>query len=73
MFETIEASIKPLTLNSKILDAAYELYLQAPQDSYPVIDLHTLSQQTGKSLLSCRNEIVEANKIGRFPNCALKS
>lgn len=73
MFEVLEANIKPLTLNAKLLEIAYELYLAAPQDSYPTIDLRALARKTGKSLLYCRNEIVEANKLGRFPDCTLQS
>lgn len=73
MFEVLEASIKPLALNAKLLEIAYELYLAAPQDSHPTIDLRVLAHRTGKSLLYCRNEIVEANKLGRFPNCTLQS
>lgn len=73
MFEVLEANIKPLTLNAKLLEMAYELYLAAPQDSHPTIDLRILARKTGKSLLYCRNEIVEANKLGRFPDCTLQS
>lgn len=73
MFELLESTIKPLSLNSKVLDVAYELYLQAPQETYPTIELRSLSQKTGKSLLECRNAIVEANKLGRFPDCKLQT
>jgi hypothetical protein len=73
MLNLMEATVKPLMLNHKVLEAAYELYLEASQSSYPVIDLRTLSRKTGKSLLECRNAIVEANQLGRFPNCALES
>jgi hypothetical protein len=73
MFELLEATVKPLMLNSKVLDVAYEMYLQAPQSSNPMIDLHELSRRTGASLLECRNAIVDANRLGRFPNCALES
>ena len=59
-------------LNSQVLEVAYELYLKAPQESYPVIDLRELSQRTGASLLECRNAIVEANRLGQFPKCALE-
>ncbi|MEB3357070.1 MAG: hypothetical protein VKK04_10105 [Synechococcales bacterium] len=73
MFEVLEASVKPLMLNMRVLEVAYELYLSAPQSSSPVIDLRTLSRRTGKGLLECRNAIVEANKLGRFPDCSLKT
>lgn len=73
MFELLESTVKPLMLNSKVLDVAYELYLQAPQGSNPMIDLRELSRRTGASLLECRNAIVDANRLGRFPNCALES
>ncbi|GAB4132477.1 MAG: hypothetical protein Fur0046_02310 [Cyanobacteria bacterium J069] len=73
MFDLVEATVKPLTLNYKILEAAYELYLQAAEGSHPVINLSELSRKTGKSALACRNTIVEANQLGRFPNCALES
>ncbi|MGF1499825.1 MAG: hypothetical protein ACFB8W_23810 [Elainellaceae cyanobacterium] len=73
MFDVLEASVKPLLLDMKILEAAYELYLAAPQSSSPVIDLRVLSRRTGKGLLECRNVIVEANNLGRFPDCTLKS
>ncbi|GAB4382826.1 MAG: hypothetical protein Kow00121_43660 [Elainellaceae cyanobacterium] len=73
MFKLLEATVQPLMLNSKVLDVAYDLYLQAPQDSYPLINLKELSQKTGASLLECRNAIVEANRLGRFPNCTLQS
>jgi hypothetical protein len=73
MFELLESTIKPLSLNSKVLDVAYELYLQAPQETYPTIELRSLSKKTGKSLLECRNAIVAANKLGRFPDCKLQT
>jgi hypothetical protein len=71
MFSLIESTVKPLMLNTKVLEVAYELYLDAPQDSSPTIDLRDLSRKTGVGLLECRNAIVEANKLGRFPNCSL--
>lgn len=71
MFSLIESTVKPLMLNTSVLDIAYALYLQAPQTSSPTIDLKELSRKTGSSLLECRNVIVEANKLGRFPNCTL--
>lgn len=73
MFQVIDSMVRPLTLNSKVLEVAYELYLKAAQDYYPSICLRELSQRTGASLLECRNAIVEANKLGRFPNCSLQS
>lgn len=73
MFDVIQASVKPLMLNYSVLEKAYELYLEAPQSSSPMIDLRQLSRKTGKSLLECRNAIVEANQLGRFPDCSLKS
>ncbi len=73
MFNVLEATVKPLMLNHKVLEVAYELYLQAPQSANPVINLRDLSRRTGKPLLECRNAIVEANGLGRFPDCALES
>jgi hypothetical protein len=73
MFDLMEATVKPLMLNHKVLEVAYELYLEASQSSHPVINLKALSRKTGKSLLECRNAIVEANQLGRFPNCALET
>ncbi|MBE9177462.1 hypothetical protein IQ268_02585 [Oculatella sp. LEGE 06141] len=73
MFSLVEATVKPLLLNDKVLKVAYELYLQAPQSYSPAIDLRELSKKTGTSLLECRNAIVEANRLGRFPNCSLHS
>uniref|UniRef100_A0ACD5GYU0 Uncharacterized protein n=1 Tax=Desertifilum tharense IPPAS B-1220 TaxID=1781255 RepID=A0ACD5GYU0_9CYAN len=71
MFNLIEKTIQPLQLNYKILEAAYELYLKAPQSDYPEINLQELSRKTGTSILECRNAIVSANELRRFPNCAL--
>lgn len=73
MFDVVGATVRPLMLNMKVLEAAYELYLSAPQSSHPLINLQELSRKTGKSLLECRNAIVEANQLGRFPDCALES
>lgn len=73
MFDSLEASIKPLMLDMRVLEVAYELYLTAPQSHSPVIDLRVLSRRTGKGLLECRNAIVEANQLGRFPNCSLRT
>jgi hypothetical protein len=71
MFNLIETTIRPYMLNTAVLDVAYELYRRAPQDSYPAINLKELANRTGVSLLECRNAIVEANRLGRFPNCTL--
>lgn len=71
MLDVLQATIKPLMLNDKVLEVAYELYLQAPQSSHPLINLRELSRRTGSSLLECRNAIVEAHQLGRFPQCAL--
>lgn len=73
MFDVIASTVKPLMLNSKVLDVAYELYLNAPQSSNPTINLRELSRRCGTSLLECRNAIVDANRLGRFPNCTLES
>lgn len=73
MFELLESNVKPLMLNSRVLDTAYEMYLKAPQSSCPMIDLRELARRTGSSLLECRNAIVDANRLGRFPNCTLES
>lgn len=72
MFNVIEATVKPLMLNTKILEVAYELYLEAPETYNPTIDLRTLSRKTNAGLLECRNAIVEANRCGRFPDCSLE-
>jgi hypothetical protein len=73
MIHAIAQSIKPLMLNQQILNAAYDLYLQAPSAPDPVINLRELSHRTGASLLECRNTIVEAYHCGRFPRCALEA
>jgi len=73
MLNLLAASVKPLTLNRKVLEAAYELYLAAPEATYPIINLRELSRRTGASLLECRNAIIEAHHHGRFPQCALES
>lgn len=73
MFSLLENAVQPLAMNMVILEAAYELYLEAPQADYPVISLRDLSRKTGASLLECRNTIVTANKAGKFPNCTLFS
>lgn len=73
MLNVLEATVKPLMLNHRVLEVAYELYLQAPDATYPLINLKELSRRTGASLLECRNAIVEAYNLGRFPQCALES
>lgn len=73
MVQVVESTLRPLMLSTKILDVAYQLYLAASQESHLAIDLHVLSCKTDKSLLDCRNAIVEANRLGWFPNCSLKS
>ncbi|MBD1912824.1 MULTISPECIES: hypothetical protein [unclassified Leptolyngbya] len=73
MFHTLEAAVRPLMLNSRVLDVAYEHYLKASQSSSPTINLRAIAKETGESLLTCRNAIVEANSLGRFPNCTLES
>jgi len=69
----VVSTVKPLTLNWTILETAYELYLKAPQNDYPLINLRELSQRSGSSMLECHNTIVEANKLGKFPNYLLES
>jgi hypothetical protein len=73
MLNLLEATVRPLMLNSQVLDVAYELYLSAPPSVYPVINLKELALKTGASLLECRNAIVKANQHGRFPQCALET
>ncbi len=73
MFNVIDAAVRPLMLNSKVLDVAYELYLAAPQSSDPGVSLKELSRKTGASLLECRNAVVDVNRHGRFPQCALET
>ena len=70
-FSSLAKVLEPVQLNGNILEKAYELYLTADQESYPVINLKELSVKTGASLMDCRNTIVAANKIGRFPKCSL--
>ncbi len=71
MFQLLEKVIQPLELNSQVLEVAYELYLEAPQAAYPLINLKELSCKTNTSVIDCRNAIVSANKLGRFPDCCL--
>ncbi|MBF2029298.1 MAG: hypothetical protein IGS48_21480 [Oscillatoriales cyanobacterium C42_A2020_001] len=73
MLNVLEATVKPLMLNYRVLEVAYELYLQAPEATHPLINLKELSRRTGASLLECRNAIVEAHNLGRFPQCALET
>ncbi len=73
MLNLLETTIKPLMLNQRVLKVAYELYLQAPDSVYPLINLKELSCRTSASLLECCNAIVEAHSLGRFPRCALDS
>ncbi|MGF1459774.1 MAG: hypothetical protein ACFBSG_12195 [Leptolyngbyaceae cyanobacterium] len=69
MLEVLKSSVAPLLLDEKVLEAAYGLYMAAPPNSCPAISLMQLSKATGKSPLRCRNAIVEANSVGRFPDC----
>ncbi|MDX2100594.1 MAG: hypothetical protein SFW36_22680 [Leptolyngbyaceae cyanobacterium bins.59] len=71
MFDVIGATIQPMLEKSKVLEIAYDLYLEAPQSSSPEINLREVAQRTGVSLFECRNAIVTANRSGRFPNCSL--
>jgi hypothetical protein len=45
--------------------------MQAPPTYLPAISLKRLSAITGKTPLNCRNAIVEANGLGRFPDCEI--
>ena len=71
MLEVLKSTVKPLLLDEKVLEAAYSIYMAAPHSQLPVISLKQVSQATGKSPLSCRNAIIEANGLGRFPDCEL--
>ena len=71
MFSLLETTIQSASLNPSVLELAYQLYLQAPEEDLPVINLKELSQKTQTNMLECRNLIVTANKLGRFPNCSL--
>ncbi|MEL6402045.1 MAG: hypothetical protein AAFR26_23680 [Cyanobacteria bacterium J06626_4] len=71
MLEVLKSTVKPLLLDEKVLEAAYSIYLTAPRTNAPAISLRQLSRATGKSPLNCRNAIVEANSLGRFPDCEL--
>ena len=71
MLDVIKSTVRPLLLDERVLEVAYALYLAAPQSSSPIISLNVVAAKTGKSPLHCRNAIVEANRVGRFPDCAL--
>ncbi|MGE5658191.1 MAG: hypothetical protein ACM37W_16430 [Actinomycetota bacterium] len=71
MFSLLETTIQSATLNPSVLEAAYELYLQADGNDSPIINLKELSKRTRTSMLECRNMIVTANRMGKFPNCSL--
>lgn len=71
MLEVLKSTVKPLLLDEQVLEAAYSLYLQAPKTRMPAISLRHVATLTGKSPLRCRNAIVEANGLGRFPDCEL--
>jgi hypothetical protein len=71
MLEVIKSSVKPLFLDEQVLEAAYGLYMTAPPARTPAISLQRLAKLTGKTPLRCRNAIVEANRLGRFPDCEL--
>jgi hypothetical protein len=71
MLDVISSSVRPLLLDDQVLEVAYKLYMKAPPSSTPAISLRRLSELTGKSPLRCRNAIVEANGLGRFPDCEL--
>ncbi|TVP65548.1 MAG: hypothetical protein EA342_14200 [Leptolyngbya sp. LCM1.Bin17] len=71
MLDLVQATVRPLMLDEQVLEVAYRLYLKAPKATLPTISIQALVQQTGKSPLQCRNAIVEANSLGRFPDCEL--
>lgn len=73
MLSFVTQSLKVKSLDVDVLEVAFELYLEAPQDSHPMINIRTVSERTGSSLIECRNAIVQACKAGRFPNCSLVS
>ncbi|MFE4107228.1 hypothetical protein [Almyronema epifaneia] len=73
MLGLVAKTLQTESFNFHILEAAFELYLQAPESQYPVISLHEVAERTGASLLECRNTIVTACKRGRFPDCSLSS
>jgi len=71
MFNVVKSTVKTLMLDEQILEPAYQLYLQARSPGIPAISLQKLANLTGESCLSCRNAIVAANRVGRFPDCEL--
>lgn len=71
MLEVLKSTVRPLLLDEQVLEAAYNLYIKAPGTRSPAISLRRLSEITGKTPLKCRNAIVEANGLGRFPDCEL--
>ncbi|MBE9138778.1 hypothetical protein IQ254_16520 [Nodosilinea sp. LEGE 07088] len=71
MLDVLSSTVRPLLLDDQVLEAAYKLYMTAPHASSPAISLRRLSDMTGKTPLRCRNAIVEANGLGRFPDCEL--
>ncbi|RZM78709.1 hypothetical protein DYY88_07865 [Leptolyngbya iicbica LK] len=71
MFDVVKSTVKSLMLEDQILEKAYQLYLKSPSTELPSISLKRLADQTGESSLKCRNAIVEANRMGHFPNCEL--
>ena len=73
MLNVIAKTLNVRPLDQDILEVAYDLYLQAPESSHPLINLKEVAQQTGETPLKCRNAIVSACQAGRFPNCSLAS
>ncbi|MBD1872401.1 hypothetical protein H6F75_02805 [Nodosilinea sp. FACHB-131] len=71
MLDVISSTVRPLLLDDQVLEVAYRLYMTAPHGGSPAISLKRLSELTGKTPLKCRNAIVEANGLGRFPDCEL--
>jgi hypothetical protein len=71
MLDMISSTVRPLLLDDQVLEVAYGLYMEAASGGPPAISLKQLSNITGKTPLRCRNAIVEANELGRFPNCEL--
>lgn len=71
MLDILAATFQPGQKQTQVLEVAYELYLEAPDSSYPEINLREVARKTGMSVFECRNTIVNANRAGRFPNCSL--
>ncbi|HSM83387.1 MAG TPA: hypothetical protein VLS96_17000 [Nodosilinea sp.] len=71
MLEVLKSTVRPLLLDDQVLEAAYNLYVKSPSTRTPAISLKRLSEITGRTPLRCRNAIVEANGLGRFPDCEL--